>query len=183
VDDDDLHYAEGGIDEAGKPRVSVLLGRGATFRGIANAIAGVVNSATGGTVTRTITAEEIAAALLVYNQSYLGLDPETGQAGMEPFLTNWRVGLRLPLPLEIDTTATRWVTNRVSILEAEPPGLWDQLIDLEPEPLPIPDPVELAQVVSGWLASRSIHTSRSSSPSRHSGSCRQPERLCWYGRR
>jgi hypothetical protein len=39
-----------------------------------------------------ISQDELASALLVYNQTYLPV----------PAMTNWRAGLRLPLPAEID---------------------------------------------------------------------------------
>jgi hypothetical protein len=93
---------QGGLLNSGSPRLNVIIGEDLTPRTLARQLLPLYTSATPFTPTGAaaplplvnITEEQLAQALLVYNQYYLPV----------PAMTNWRSGLRVPLPMEIDET-------------------------------------------------------------------------------
>lgn len=86
--------------EASNSDLSVIIGEGLSPRILAREILPLWTTATpftrpgGGPVTvpGTLTEEQLAQAILKWNEGYLGL----------PGMHRWRVGLRLPLPVNID---------------------------------------------------------------------------------
>jgi hypothetical protein len=98
-----LEGAVGGDKTDGtlRPRVLALIGPGATLLGLAQRLKPFY--------TKTPSPPRdgvIARAILVYNLEYLiGTSPAT------PFDSNFRVGLRLPLPIERDTSTNSLVVN------------------------------------------------------------------------
>ncbi len=113
---DILAHRQGGLmnDSQLRPRVSAIIGPSATIRGIAEAIRPHFVAATPNpspTVNSTApTVEEIAKALLVYSQYYLPVPSGERGAAATP-LENFRVGLRLTLPIEIDIQTQEWVVS------------------------------------------------------------------------
>lgn len=103
-----LAHTSGGLasDNSLRPRVSVIVGPGATIRGAAETVLPLFSVASG---PAPPTLDQLAAAIVVYSTQYL---PASSMA-------NWKVGLRLPLPIEIDTTTNpntpTWVVNSDSI--------------------------------------------------------------------
>ena len=145
---DVLAHTEGGLttDASLRPRVSVLLGPGATFQGIADTLLPLYTAgaaAAGGTPAPT--RDELARAIVVYNQLYL------------PVLT-WaehRVGLRLPLPIEIEQTSGTWIVNAdtVRAQAAQFDGAWLNRLTVAPPLLDLPDPmVALPQQAGALIA-------------------------------
>jgi hypothetical protein len=117
VRQDTLAHAEGGLvdDAALRPRVSVFMGPGSTFRGAAEGLLPLyIGAATTGAPAPT--RDELARALVVYNQHYL-----PGKTFDE-----YRVGLRLPLPIEIDAATGGWIidADNVRLLAAGFDGAW-----------------------------------------------------------
>jgi len=120
------------IHDASRKRMSVVVGPGDTLRSIAAQLLPYWNEAepftppgaSAPTPKTTLTAEELAKGLLVYNRYYLGV----------PDMTRWQVGLRLPLPIEVNretgdrivnaATVKRWVER----FESE----WEPLLDQNP---------------------------------------------------
>ena len=90
---------QGGLLQVGAARLNVIIGENFSLRRLARQLLPLWNTATNFTPTggaalplTVITEDELAQALLVYNQTYLPV----------PAMTNWRSGLRFPLPVEID---------------------------------------------------------------------------------
>lgn len=85
---------------AGSNRLNVIIAEGLSPRVLARELLPLWTTATpftppGGGPQRlpgVLTEEQLAQALLVWNDTYLGL----------PNMTKWRVGLRLPLPIDLD---------------------------------------------------------------------------------
>jgi hypothetical protein len=95
VVDGTLTYATGGVaTESLVPRVCAIVGRDATLRGVAAVIKPILDKSTSTTPKQSV--DDIAKALYTYNSAYLA-DPTTGTP-----MAQWRVGLRLTLPIEID---------------------------------------------------------------------------------
>lgn len=138
---DVLAHLEGGLvtDTSLRPRVSAILGPGSTLRGIARRMLPFFKTA-----GSPPTEDELAKALLVYSQYYLGV----------PNMTGFKVGLRLPLPIEIDVQTGEWVVN---------PGLirtwsqsfdpaWEPLLKQAPADLEVASAADLDKAVSDFLA-------------------------------
>ncbi|MCA1552909.1 MAG: DUF4157 domain-containing protein, partial [Chloroflexi bacterium] len=91
---------QGGLQHGGASRLHVIVGENLTPRTLARQLLPLWNTATPFTPPGaaapnplvTLTEDELAKGLLVYNQTYLPV----------PAMTNWRSGLRFPLPVEID---------------------------------------------------------------------------------
>jgi hypothetical protein len=96
---------QGGLLDGGTSRLNVIIGENMTLHILALELLPLWTTATPftppGAATPLpldpITADQLARALLIYNQTYLQV-PLT----MPPLMTKWRSGLRLPLPVEID---------------------------------------------------------------------------------
>jgi hypothetical protein len=145
---DVLVHTEGGLttDASLRPRVSVLLGVGATFQGVADTVLGIYDlaaAAAGGKPAPT--RDQLARAIVVYNRLYL------------PTLTwaDHRVGLRLPIPIEIEQPSGTWIVNAdtVRAQAAQFDGAWLARLTAPPAPLDLPDPmVGLPQEASALIA-------------------------------
>ena len=130
-----LAATEGGLvtDAALRPRVSVIVGPGATPRGIAERLVPLYTGAAPAVpAVPPPTAEELAQALLVYSRNFLPV----------PALREYRVGLRLPVPIEIEPATGAWVLSSARVREwaggFDP--AWAPLLDRRPRLLDPPDP-------------------------------------------
>jgi hypothetical protein len=90
---------QGGLISTGSSRLDVIIGANLTPRMLAQVLLPLWTTATPFTPTggvpqplAVISELELAQALMVYNQFYLGL----------PDMSRWRAGLRFPLPAEIE---------------------------------------------------------------------------------
>lgn len=121
-----LAHARGGLetDASLRPRVSVILGPGATLRGIAGALLPLYTAAAPPVPP---TAEQLARAFAVYSQTYLPV----------PSLAAYRVGMRIPLPIEIDTATGGWILSSARVIEwaALFDPAWLPVLDQRPAPL------------------------------------------------
>ena len=91
------------------------------------------------------TRDELARAIVVYNQHHL-------PAGT---WVEHRVGLRLPLPVEIDVDSGAWIVNADSVRTwaGSFDGAWLGRLTRAPDALEVPDPlVELPQAAAALLA-------------------------------
>jgi hypothetical protein len=92
--------AQGGLQSAGASQLHVIVGQNLTLRTLARMLLVLWRTATpftpplGGPplAVDVINEDQLAQALLVYNQTYLPV----------PAMTEWRSGLNLPLPIDID---------------------------------------------------------------------------------
>lgn len=92
--------AQGGLLGGGANQLNVIIGENLTLRRLARQLLPLWTTATPFTPSGAaaplpldiITEAQLAQGLLVYNQTYLPV----------PAMTNWRSGLRFPLPVEID---------------------------------------------------------------------------------
>ncbi|HET9225956.1 MAG TPA: hypothetical protein VFR31_04775, partial [Thermoanaerobaculia bacterium] len=138
---DVLAHHEGGLvsDTSLRPRVSAILGPGSTLRGIAKRIHPFFKTA-----GSPPTEDELAKAILVYSQYYLAV----------PHMTGFKVGLRLPLPIEIDVQTGEWVVNPGTIRTwagvFDPK--WDPLLSKAPSDLEVASAADLDKEVSDFLA-------------------------------
>ncbi|WP_062302651.1 hypothetical protein [Demequina subtropica] len=130
-------------DASLRPRVSLILGPGATLGGVAAELADLVATIT----TRTTAAAvpdraTVAAALQTYSATHLTATPTDVL----------RVGFRMPLPIEIDVDTGEWVTNLETLhtWAQVPPAI--TLPATRVTPLLIPDPDALRTEVTAELA-------------------------------
>ena len=136
---DTLQHAEGGLTSDAapglRPRVSVLLGPGATFDGIAGLLLPLF-------APTPPSFDDLARALIMYNSRYLpGAD-----------WRHHRVGLRLPLPVEIDPTG--WIVDSAAIgrLAQGFPPTWEARRSTPPTTLDLPDPFALPTEANALVA-------------------------------
>jgi hypothetical protein len=135
-----LAHVQGGLvtELTLRPRVSVLLGAGSTPREVGRRLAAIM--ATAGAPSPVPTpnpaqVESAARAFLYYNRFYLSL------SGPAP-AANWRVGLRLPLPVEVATGGGGWIVNSVQLAEWATDGQGSEVtavLDTAAAPLTLPD--------------------------------------------
>ncbi|HEY1164414.1 MAG TPA: DUF4157 domain-containing protein [Chitinophaga sp.] len=93
---------QGGLQSGGADRLHVIIGENMTIRHLARILLPLWTTATPFTPAGAaaplpldiITEEELAKGLLMYNDTYLPV----------PAMTNWRAGLRFPLPIELNGT-------------------------------------------------------------------------------
>jgi hypothetical protein len=153
-----LAAVRGGLetDTALRARVSVIVGPGATLRGIANRLQPVYTAAATATHTAP-TVDELARGIAVYSQFYLPLGS----------MAAYRDGLRIPVPIEIEQTSGHWIVNGDTIrlwARSFPTAAAAQL-DRRPARLPLPDPTALPAEVTAFLLAhptplaRGIHLS------------------------
>src|SRR5439155_6130630 len=98
---------QGGLAHGGASRLNVIIGANLTLHTLALELLPLWTTATPFTAPGAatplpldpVTADQLARALLVYNQTYLEVPP-----ALPPSMKKWRAGLRLPLPVEIDET-------------------------------------------------------------------------------
>lgn len=96
---------QGGLLNGGASRLNVIIGENMTLHTLALELLPLWTTATpftpAGAATPLpldlVTADQLARALLVYNQTYLEVPPT-----LPATMNKWHAGLRLPLPVEID---------------------------------------------------------------------------------
>lgn len=120
------------IRDTGATRLSVVIGHGATLRDLAGELLPLWNSATPFTAPGAaaptpfaqLTADQLARGLFVYNRYYLPA----------PAMTEWRVGLRFPLPIRIDPDTDEGVLHPdiVRALADTFDPAWEPLLDRPP---------------------------------------------------
>lgn len=110
----------GGLLDGGMSRLSVIIGENMTLHMLALELLPLWTTATPFTPPGAaaplpldiVTADQLAQALLVYNQTYLEVPP----AQQSPAMQKWRAGLRLPLPVEIDEVTHVATVNPQTII-------------------------------------------------------------------
>jgi hypothetical protein len=146
-----LAHVRGGLetDNSLRPRVSVVLGPGATALGIAAQIRPFFVAA--GTASAP-SVDELARAILVYNQEYIPV----------PAMTRFRVGLRLPLPIEIDPATGAWIVHPGQVQGWA--GSFDPtlqpLLSRAPEDLKVATAADQEAAVDAFLAARTTPLAR-----------------------
>jgi hypothetical protein len=133
-----IHGAAGPITATTPPeRVSVFLGPGATFEGLADTLAPLYDAATASGGPAAPTLDELARALLAYNKDLL---PTADWR-------NHRVGMRLILPIEIDPANGEWIVDADKIRAWAKPGVfdpaWEPRLRTPPAALVVPDAFKL----------------------------------------
>jgi len=153
----------GGLLNGGASRLNVIIGQNLSLRRLAQKILPLWITATPFTPPGAlaplpltiITEDELARALLVYNQTYLPV----------PAMTNWRAGLRFPLPVEIDEL-TGMATLHPLLIQQLASGFdaaWVPLLDLNAAATVAPPAATLTAEVTaflareGWATARGIH--------------------------
>jgi hypothetical protein len=146
---DVLAHRQGGLvtDASLRPRVSVIVGPGATLRGIADRLLPLYAAATSAQAAMAPpTVDELAKGILVYNQYYLAV----------PLMSNYYDGLRLLLPIEIDQTNGDWVlnSNLIRTWSGIFQAAWQPALDQRPGHLTQPDSVTLNTEVQTFLTAQ-----------------------------
>ena len=140
--------------------VSVIVGRLTTIRGLAQVLLPLWNTATpftppGGAAPvafAPLTVDQLAQGLLVINRYRLAIPPATNP----PVMTNWKIGMRFPLPIRIDAATNEGVLHPDPIRRmagAFDPA-WAHLLDELPAVLPAQPTADLRQSVTAFLASQ-----------------------------
>lgn len=152
----------GGLLSEGVDRLNVIVGENLTPRSMArmllplwnSAIAAIPPGAPAAIVTaRTpLTELELAQGLLVYNRFYLGV----------PTMTNWRAGLRFPLPAEIDTTTGMTTVNHLQIrgLATGFDPAWTPILDMAATGVAAVPAATLTADVTAFLAAQATTLAR-----------------------
>ena len=113
---------------AGSGRLGVIIGEGLSPRILARQILPLWTTATpftppgGGPKVEPgeLTEEQLALALLRFNDTYLGL----------PNMTKWRVGLRVPLPVDLDAAGIGTLNpDQIRAMAASVEPAWMDLLD------------------------------------------------------
>jgi hypothetical protein len=152
IKEEALQYDEGGHDVPNqRERVYALLGPGATVFGVAAMIEPFVNFAPD---TQTaIPTVRIAQAIVRYNAATNNRSEDFIKLPSAESKTwpDWRVGMRVPLPLEIKSK-TEWIVHRETINtldEGFTKNLkdYEDLLKMPAAPLEIPDPRTLEEAI------------------------------------
>jgi hypothetical protein len=142
-----LTHTEGGLvtDNQLPARVSAILGPGATFQGVASGLLPFYATAAKAGGSPAPTRDEIARALVVYNQHYLPTATWSAH----------QVGLRLLLPVEISSDTGAWTVNAdlIRTWTASFDGAWLYRLTTPPSPLEVLDPLDLADQVNAFISS------------------------------
>lgn len=115
-------------------RLVAVLGPGATFAGIADALAPLYATAAGEGGPAAPSVDELARAIAVYAKDYLAAE------------ASWQfhaVGVILPLPVEIDHDAWIVDADRVRELSAAFDAAWRPRLRTPPAALAVPDALDL----------------------------------------
>lgn len=144
---------QGGLMSSARS-LSVIIGQGVTIRQLAHELLPLWTTATpftppgGGAPApmAAVTEGELAQALLVFNRFYLPV----------PAMTQWRAGLRFPLPVEIDE-ATGMATVHPTLIQSlagtfDP--AWEPLMFQSAAITVAPPAAELNQQVTDFLTAR-----------------------------
>jgi hypothetical protein len=153
------------IHDTSRKRLSVIIGPNDTLRSIAKKLLSLWTTATPFTPKgesaplplTPLTEEQLAKGLLVYNRYYLAV----------PHMTNWKVGLRFPLPIEVNqVTAERTLhPDLIATWANSFDPKWNPLLDLNPAATAAPSVAELEDSVKSFLKTspmpmvRGIHLS------------------------
>jgi len=148
---------QGGLAHGGASRLNVIIGENLTLHTLALELLPLWTTATPftppGAATPLpldlVTADQLARALLVYNQTYLEVPP----AQQPPSMKKWRAGLRLPLPVEIDEATHVATLNAQQIIALA--GAFDPamvpLLDQRAAANVAPSPAQLTTEVDTFL--------------------------------
>jgi len=129
-------FIEGSLfDDASKQRASAIVEPATTIRSIAKTILPWFTKAKPGpTVAPVLTVDQMAQALMVFNEGHLQMtvDPATS-------FKEFRVGMRFPLPVLIDT-AGEWQVNPFAIeqMAARFDPAWKPFLDQKPKAAVVP---------------------------------------------
>jgi hypothetical protein len=130
-------FIEGGlIDDASKQRASAIVEAATTIRSIAKTILPWFTKAkpSATTTAPVLTVDQMAQALMVFNEGHLQMtaDPATS-------FKEFRVGMRFPLPVLIDT-AGEWQVNPAAIeqMASRFDPAWKPFLDQKPKAASIP---------------------------------------------
>lgn len=148
------------LEDQTSNRLSVIVGANVTPRSLARQLLPLWTTATPFTAPGAaasvpldvITEDVLARGLLVYNQQYLPL----------PAMTQWRAGLRFPLPVEIDE-ATGVATVHPTIvrqLNGAFDAAWQPLLDLAAGATQAPAAADLDRQATTFLASETTALGR-----------------------
>jgi len=150
---DILAATEGGLvsDAALRPRVSAVIGPGATVRGVAAVVRPIFAGAAGAAAPAP-SVDEIARAIVFYNRFYLPV----------PGFAAYRSGLRLPLPIELDAANGQPIVNfdSVRLWDAGFDAGWQLLLERRPGHLATADEGDLAVDVVDFLGAHSSARAR-----------------------
>lgn len=100
-------------------------------------------------ITTPLTADELAKGLLVFNRYRLAIPP----AAVPPAMTNWKIGMRFPLPIRIDTATNEGVLHPLIIrsLAGSFDTSWNHLLDEFPKLIANTTPANLRQQAQNFL--------------------------------
>ncbi len=109
-------------------------------------------------ITTLLTADELAKGLLIFNRYRLAIPP----AAVPPAMTNWKIGMRFPLPIRIDTATNEGVLHPLIIrsLAGTFDASWDHLLDEFPQLIANTASVDLRQQAQDFLATNTSALSR-----------------------
>ncbi len=146
-----LANLSGGLmeDSALRPRLSAIVASGMTIRGLAASLLPFFTQATASGTSPQVdnsppTVNELARAILVYNARFIPV----------PAMTNFTVGFRLPLPIEIDPTNDEFIVSPPAIrsMAARFDVAWAPLLDQAPAALATPTATEINAAATNFLA-------------------------------
>ncbi|TDW22079.1 eCIS core domain-containing protein [Kribbella kalugense] len=143
--------AQGGLLTPGLTQLQVIIGQNLTLRALAAEVRPLWLTATPFTPPGAVaplpleqfTQDELARGLLVFNQTYLPT----------PAMTNWRAGVRFPLPAEVD--AAGMVTlhpSQIKALAGAFDPVWEPLLDQRAGNSTAPPAATLTADVTAFLA-------------------------------
>ncbi len=146
--------AQGGLLSSGGDRLNAILGQNMTLNHLGAQLLPLWTTATPFTPPGAaaplpldlITADELARGLLVYNQYYLPV----------PAMTNWRAGLRFPLPVDIDPATGIATVHPLQIraLAGAFDPAWTPLLDQAVAATVAPAPAVLQADVTAFLGAQ-----------------------------
>ncbi|MGZ8789068.1 MAG: eCIS core domain-containing protein [Thermoanaerobaculia bacterium] len=142
--------SEGGLIKDEFKRMSVIIGATDTLSSVAKKLLPLWNNATpvaaGGGVatvpTVTVTEDELARAIAVYHHYYLPM----------PAMTNWAVGLRLPLPIDVTPSGEQIVSpGSIQLFATSFEAAWEPLLDQKPAATKEPKAADLTAQAESFL--------------------------------
>jgi hypothetical protein len=145
---------------SGQEDVSVIIGRLTTINELAQQLLPLWNTATPFTPPGAaapiafvpLTADELARGLLVFNRYRLAIPP----AAVPPVMTNWKIGMRFPLPIRIDTATNEGVLHPdpIRAMAGSFNPAWIPLLTALPAVLPALPAADLQQSVADFLTAQ-----------------------------
>jgi hypothetical protein len=147
VRNDTLQHADAGPPGGEGPpqRVVAVLGPGTTFEGIADTLLPLYATVASGGGPAAPTLDELARAIAVYAKDYLHADD----------WQNHKVGVILPLPIEIDAGTHEWIVNADTVrgLTKTFKDTWRARLRTAPAALAVPDALALEAQASSLATS------------------------------